>query len=305
MNPTLATTIRRMSRLKDWLVAKLVLVALKFLRLFPAKPVLNFVGASARKIGPFLGRHRVAMHNLRTAFPEKTEAECRAIALDMWENMGKLAVEYIFLDRLAGFVGEGEDSDNVEWQGIELFHRIRDDGRPRIFFTAHMGNFELLPITAKHYGLKLTVLFRPPNNQFVAEELAKVRNMSMDGLLPSRVGASFTLARILENGGSIGALVDQKFHRGVRTTFFGRECGTNPLLPKLARQFDCDIHPCRCLRLPGSRYRIEIMDKIDPPRNPDGRIDVAGTAQLINDIVEAWIREDPGQWMWFHRRWAA
>ena len=27
------------------------------------------------------------------------------------------------------------------------------------------------------------------------------------------------------------------------------------------------------------------------------------TAQLLNDTVERWVREDPGQWMWFHKRW--
>lgn len=304
MNPLLAKTLLRLRRLSNWLVAKLVLFVLRVLRLFPAKPALNFVGAAARKIGPFLGRHRVAMHNLQHAFPEKSEAECREIALEMWDNMGRLAAEYIFLDKLATFVGEGEESSTVEFVGIDIFDRARDDGKPHIFFTAHMGNFELLPIAARRYGMPITSLFRPPNNPYIAEELAKTRNLSMDDLLPSRVGASFTLARILDKGGNIGALVDQKFHGGIRTKFFGRECNTSPLLARLARQFDCDIHPCRCLRLPGNRYRIEIMERITPPRTDDGRIDVPGTAQMFNDIVEGWIREDPGQWMWFHRRWA-
>lgn len=304
MRPALEKALWRLRRFQNWLVAKLVLLVLRFLRLFPANSALSFVGSAARKIGPLLGRHRVAMDNLRKAFPEKSEAECREIALDMWENMGRLATEYIFLDRLAGLVGEGENSSNVVWKGIDIFNRIRDDDRPHIFFTAHMGNFELLPVTAKQYGIEITSLFRPPNNPFIAEELARVRGISMTNLLPSRVGASFTLARILDNGGNIGALVDQKFFRGVRTTFFGRECNTNPLLAKLARQFDCDIFPCRCLRLPGNRYQIEIMDRIEPPIGPDGKLDVAGTAQMFNDIVEEWVREDPGQWMWFHRRWA-
>jgi KDO2-lipid IV(A) lauroyltransferase len=24
---------------------------------------------------------------------------------------------------------------------------------------------------------------------------------------------------------------------------------------------------------------------------------------MMNDVVEGWVREYPGQWMWFHRRW--
>ena len=97
--------------------------------------------------------------------------------------------------------------------------------------------------------------------------------------------------------------MDQKFQKGVRTRFFGRECLNNPLLPKLARQYDCDVYPARCIRLPGGRYRLVVEDKVSLPRDKDGVIDIAASAQLLNDTVERWVREDPGQWMWFHKRW--
>ena len=74
-------------------------------------------------------------------------------------------------------------------------------------------------------------------------------------------------------------------------------------MPKLARQFECDVYPARCKRLPGKRYRLEMEEKLEMPRGADGRIDVKASAQLLNDVVERWIREDPGQWMWFHKRW--
>ena len=60
----------------------------------------NFADRAARRIGPWIGRHRVALDNLRKAYPEKTEAEIEAIASDMWGNMARLAAEYIFLDQL-------------------------------------------------------------------------------------------------------------------------------------------------------------------------------------------------------------
>ena len=36
-----------------------------------------------------------------------------------------------------------------------------------------------------------------------------------------------------------------------------------------------------------------------------GAVDIARTVQLVNDKVETWVREYPGQWMWFHKRWNA
>jgi KDO2-lipid IV(A) lauroyltransferase len=39
------------------------------------------------------------------------------------------------------------------------------------------------------------------------------------------------------------------------------------------------------------------------PRGADGRVDVQAATQMITGIVEAWVREHPGQYLWFHRRW--
>src|SRR5690606_24146674 len=160
--------------------------------------------------------------------------------------------------------------------------------RPKIFFTAHTGNFEMFPIAAEMFGLKMAALFRAPNNPYLATELGAARRVSGGRLVPSRSGAAFALARVLEGGGIIGALVDQKFHRGIRTTFFGRECEPSPLLPKLARQYACDVYPARCIRLPGNRYRLELFDRLELPRDADGEVDSNRLAQLLNDTVETW-----------------
>ena len=82
-----------------------------------------------------------------------------------------------------------------------------------------------------------------------------------------------------------------------------RELPDGPALAKLVRQFGCDVYPARCIRLPDNRYRLEIEPKIDIPRDAKGSVDVQGTAQLLNDKVESWVREYPGQWLWYHDRW--
>jgi Kdo2-lipid IVA lauroyltransferase/acyltransferase len=38
-------------------------------------------------------------------------------------------------------------------------------------------------------------------------------------------------------------------------------------------------------------------------RDAEGKIDVAGTTQVIANVVEAWVREHPEQWLWQRRRW--
>ena len=72
---------------------------------------------------------------------------------------------------------------------------------------------------------------------------------------------------------------------------------------ELVRQFGCEVYPARCIRLPGNRYRLELEPAITLPRDEKGRLDVTATAQLLNDRVEAWVREYPDQWLWYHDRW--
>jgi len=290
-------------RARDWLIATTIFSLLRLISLLPATRAISFVDSVARRIGPLTPRHKLAMENLARAYPEKSEAERREIALDMWGNMARLAAEYVFLDQLFDFDPEATEPGRIEIGGVEHFIRLRDANKPFIVFTAHTGNFELLPIAAAAYGLDVMALFRPPNNPYIAKRVLAARRTSMGHLVPSRAGAAFTLARRLESGGGVGMLVDQKFHKGAKTIFFGLEAHTNPLLAKLVRQYECDVYPARAIRLPGGRHRLVVEPPIAIPRRPDGSVDVAATAQVLNDKVEDWVREYPGQWQWFHDRW--
>jgi KDO2-lipid IV(A) lauroyltransferase len=290
-------------RFQQWLVAQVAFGVLNLLKLFPADPAMNFADRAARWLGPKLGRHRLMLTNLRNAYPDKPDAEIEEIALKSWGHMGRLAAEYVFLDRLFDFAPENTEPGRVEVSGVPVFMDLLERPRPFIVFTAHSGSFELLPVAAKSFGLDVMVLFRPPNNPYIAKKVFDFRSSRMGKLVPSHAGSSFALARRLEAGGGVGVLVDQKFKKGLTTTFFGRPVRTNPLLAKLVRQFDADVYPARCIRLPNNRFRLEIEPMIDVPRDAKGHVDVQATAQMLNDKVESWVRQNPEQWLWYHDRW--
>jgi KDO2-lipid IV(A) lauroyltransferase len=303
MNYLMRRTAVLSKRAVDWLIGHFALLIIRLLQLLPADKAIRLAATIARKVGPLVGRHRVALANLRAAYPEKTDAEIQEIALGMWEHMARLAAEYIYLDQLLDIDLEAMSSTSVEVVGFEHFLKIRDDHGPHILFTAHTGNFELLPVAAAAIGLPVTVLFRAPNNPYIARYILKRRSNAMDSLIASRPGAAVELARILQADGNIGVLVDQKFRGGVKTTFFGRPCLTSPLLPKLARMSGAPVYPARTIRLPGNKFKIVAYPPLVLPRNADGDLDVTATAQMLNDVVEGWVREYPEQWMWFHKRW--
>jgi KDO2-lipid IV(A) lauroyltransferase len=288
---------------QQWLVAQMMFGFLNFLKLFPADGAIRFADRMMRRLGRLTSRHRLMLTNLRNAFPEKSEAEIEEIALASWGNMGRLAAEYVFLDQLFDYDPEKSEPGRVEVSGVPIFLDLRDNPRPFIVFTGHTANFELLPVAGAAFGLTVTVLFRPPNNPYVAKKVFDFRSARMGKLVPSHAGSSFALARQLEAGQGVGVLVDQKFRKGLKGTFFGREVKTNPLVPKLVRQFDCEVYPARCIRLPGNRYRLEIEPRLDMPRDAAGNLDLPAAAQLLNDKVESWVREYPEQWLWYHDRW--
>jgi KDO2-lipid IV(A) lauroyltransferase len=109
---------------------------------------------------------------------------------------------------------------------------------------------------------------------------------------------------VLEAGGHVAMLVDQHYVNGVDVTFFGRTCKANPFIARLARHIDCPIHGTRVVRLPDKRrFRVDLTEAIEPRRDVDGKVDIAGTMQAVTSVVEDWVREHPEQWLWVHRRW--
>ena len=142
-----------------------------------------------------------------------------------------------------------------------------------------------------------------PNNPHAASQVAEARKEYGKNLVASGAGASFQLMSALERGDHVGLLVDQKFRRGIKIPFFGKDAKTNPLLAKLARRYDCPVHGARTIRLPDGRFRLEITDELVLPRDKNGDVDIRGTTELVTKVVEDWVREYPEQWLWMHRRW--
>ncbi len=268
----------------------------------------DFFGRMMRTIGPWLPEHRVGRANLVAAFPEKSPAEIETILDGVWDNLGRVAAEFAFLDRL-----RIQDTEHAEQSpGAEItydpatyarFLRLRDDGKPALVFAAHLANWELPALVAAAYQLDAVVLYRRPNLGAVADAVMAIRQGSMAQLIPTDLSAPLKLARALQAGRHVAMLVDQHYVKGVAVTFFGRRCHANPLIAVLAREIECPIHGTRIIRGPDHRFRAELTEEIAPVRGADGRIDVQGTMQAITSVIEGWVREHPEQWLWLHRRW--
>ncbi len=274
-------------------------------RLLGPERAADLGGFLARNLGFLAWRARATgLRNLALVFPEKSEAERRRISRDAWDNLGRTAAEYAHLGELFDFDAENPDpAGRIEIVGIEHFVALAGDDRPGLIFSAHLANWELPAIAAARYGLEATAVFRAPNDPAIAAVVHEIRSGTMGGLAAAKAGAAYSMQGVLERGGHLGMLIDQHFTRGVVVPFLGHQALTNPILGKFAKRFDCPVHGVRVIRLPQRRFRLELTPPLNLPRDETGEIDVQGAMAMMTRVVEGWVLEHPGQWLWMHRRW--
>ena len=296
---------RGIKRASGALVGAFASGVLKMVRAVDPDKMADFTGWMMSRIGPLLPESRIGRANLAVAFPEKSQAEIDTILRGCWDNLGRMGAEFAHLDRLWSYDREQPTRGRIDLAqpDIERFHKLLDDGKPALIFAAHLANWELPAICAATYNLDSAVLYRRPNISRIDRWLTETRTAHMGELISTDLDAPMKIADALQRGAHVGILVDQYYSRGVPVAFFGRQTLANPLLARLAQHFDCPIHGTRIIRLENHRFRAELTDEIKPARDANGKIDIAGTMQIITSVVEQWIRQCPEQWLWMHRRW--
>lgn len=283
-------------------------------------------GFFARWIGPHLPVSRVATRNLSAAFPEKSEVEIAAIVKRMWDNLGRTTAEYPHLDALwdKETLERFQSLDPAEMErrtdptpivisgpkieivGAENFVRAVHHDGPRIIFTAHMGNWEILPLNSRLSGVPVAALYREPNNPHIARLIRRMRSGSGVFLPRGGIGYSGAIssAKVLDDNGCLGLLVDQKvISGGLIVPFFGRPVAMISSPARLALRYDCPLYGAWTQRLPGGRFRINVTPPLEIPTEGDHDARVRRILEMINDLLESWIRAQPDQWLWLHDRW--
>jgi len=257
-------------------------------------------------IGRRLREDRIGRENLTAAFPEKSPEEIETILAGVWDNLGRLGAEFAHLDHIWDYdVDHPEKQSRIEFgaRTKQLFDQLRDDGKPAVIFTGHLGSWELPALGAVAHGLDCAILYRRPNIDSADRAIERIRSVNMGTLIPAGRDAPLKLAEALKNNQHVAMLVDQYLTNGVEVTFFGRKTRANPMLARLVRQVECPIHGVRIIRLPNHRFRAELSEEVKPVRDASGQIDIQGTTQAVTSVIEGWIREYPDQWLWLHRRW--
>jgi KDO2-lipid IV(A) lauroyltransferase len=250
-----------------------------------------------QRIGRHLRKHHQVLDNLRTGFPawppERVEATARAI----WGNLGRVVAEYPFLARIAD-PAEGR----IRITDLGGLEEVRRSGRPGIFVSAHLANWNLLPLAAIRVGLPLTVVYTKEKNPRLEARFDRWRAATGCAALP--IGnAGRQALRLLQQGQSLGLLVDQRYDKGEAIPFLGLPAPTTVGPARLALRFGVPLVPVRVERRHGASFAITVQRPIRPePGLPEEEAARRMTAAL-NGLLGRWIAETPEQWLCVKHRW--
>jgi len=265
--------------------------------LMPIDVASAFGGWLLRTLGPKVGQTKKARNNLIAAFPEKSTEEIDKIIVGMWDNLGRSVGEIPHLHKLK------PGSQRIEIVGVENGLATKDDDKPGLFFTGHIGNWEVSTCIATVLEMDMMSVYRAPDNPWVDNLFMRARKTFRGQLVPKGPQGARKLTRFLKNGGHACMLVDQKMADGIAVPFFGRDAMTAPALAQFALKYDAPIIPVRVERLDGAHFRMTFYPALDVPKTGDRHADILAIMTEVNAVMESWIRERPEQWLWLHRRW--
>jgi KDO2-lipid IV(A) lauroyltransferase len=268
-------------------------------RLFTLQVTSKWAGAFAKSIGPRLKISHVARRNLSLALPDLSPQRHEEIIKGMWENLGRTFGEYPHLSHLDIFSA----ASPLTIEGQHILEAIRAENRPIIFFLGHLANWEYATMPARVWGFEIAQLFRPLNNPPLARFIIKVHKKIAPELVTKGQQGARQMIEVLKRGKNLSMLVDQKLNEGLPIPFFNEPAMTAPALARLAIKFNAALVPVQVIRTKEHACHVIYHPPLPMHKElPQGQ-KIEAILQDVNQHLENWIRENPQDWLWLHKRW--
>ncbi|MEJ2014592.1 MAG: hypothetical protein P8X61_03015 [Limibacillus sp.] len=285
-------------RIKYPLEALAFFLLLRFFGLLPLDWASRFGGWAGGILMPHFGTSKRALRNLRLIYPSMPEALRRQIVKDMWRDFGAVAAEYAHLDEITDL-----KNGRVTLVGTEAMRRSIEAGHPAILASGHFSNFEVMHIVMARVFKKVSTVVRQPNNKLIEDELERIRSCGGGRRLAKGRVSARSLLMALEEGDTLGILVDQKLTRGVESKFLGHPAMTPTAAAAMAIRLNRPIYIAHIKRKGPGRFELAVEGPLVPDCNAPRNEEIKRLTQALNDKLGEYILEHPPGWLWLHRRW--
>ena len=290
---------RRVKRYLRYLLVRVALAGVAWLSLGRAVQLGEALGAAAFLL--LRTERRRALDSLRLAFPERTEAERRALARDCFRHLGRCALEMACAHKLDPGIDRW-----VEWP--EADRRVLDAalarGRGVVLVSAHVGNWELLGRRLALAGYPIQSIARETPDPRLTALIDRHRTASgLRIIWRGRSNAARQILRALKSGEILALLIDQDTRvQSVFVPFFGLLASTPRAAADIVLHTGAAAVVSFCQRQASGRYRLSIHE-VEPHPTGDREADTVALTARLTEAIEQAIRRAPSQWVWMHRRW--
>ncbi len=261
--------------------------------------------ALGKRIGDMLRllskkRYNITFDNISKSFPEKSDIECKNIAVDSYRNLGITMIELMAIPKLT----EQELKNKIIYENIELIEEKRKLGNGVILLSGHYGNWELLAYTAGYFtGITVSIIVKPQRNE-TADKILNSYRTNHNNTVVSMYNAARTIVTQLRKGNMIALLADQSAtkDKDIFVDFFGRPAATYESPAAMALRLNAPIVMGFAVRQKDGTYRVK-LDEIPFNDIKDHEDAVKILTERHVQALENQIRIRPDLWAWQHKRW--
>ena len=245
-------------------------------------------------------RKKQTLEQIRSAFPDANEAGVRAIARESFRNLFTAIFELMWTPRMTS----ERFREQIHLTNPELLEAALQRGQGLVLMSGHFGNWEWLCLGAAcTLQRRFTVIVHPPHNSGVAKLIDFWRTRF--GNRTVAMGASVReVIRTLRQRGIVAMLADQSGpSNALFVPFFGRPAATYEGPAVFALKSGAPMLMGLSVRRKDGSYDVRITEV--RTRDLDGVTpdNIRILTERHVQALENGIRENPGQWLWQHRRW--
>lgn len=247
--------------------------------------------------GVFKKEREIIYKNLDTVWPGKfTQKRKTEFALANFRHYGAVLFEFLKVSsggaaaarRLVGSV-----------RGIEHFEKAAASRKGVIAVTAHLGNWELMPIVMKDKGFDVGVIGKKMFDERLDRQLNSARTQTGVRIY-ERDSLSKEMIKGLKNGMILGILSDHDTRgENVLVPFLGINAKTPVMPARLAKKYGLLMCTLFIIKNSAGLYDITINPFI---KNLESRSEEDIMAQCAAEISNA-VKSAPEQWTWVHDRY--
>ncbi len=245
-------------------------------------------------------RKQTVLDNLRLVFPEYSDEKIHSIAFNCYKSFATSIIEILCIPSMS----EADVASAVLFEGKELILKRYNEKKGVIILSAHFGNWELCALAIGHYThIPISVIVKPQRNGYVTDWLNKTRGKFGNKVVSVGISIRHVYAE-LKAKNIIAIVGDQRASReSIRVNFMGRPTSVYEGPAVLSLKTNSPIIIGVPVRQKDNSYRVN-FEEVSMENLPENEKDkIIEISQRHMAILERYIRQNPEQWLWMHKRW--